>query len=84
MNLNEQKKQFYRQFVDTGMNGYNAWCADPANTFEILRDPWKAEKPSITVSEGGRSAEEILKMLRERQAAGQSQPYQQPQAASYD
>lgn len=64
----EIKQQFYEQF-NTVVANWAEWRQTPQATLEILRDPWKAQAPEVTVrandAEHNR-ARDILTMLKNR------------------
>ena len=70
MNSTEQQQQmdeFFEQFAQAAIAAHAKWCADPANAFEILKSPWKAEQPRV-YSRSNRDIDprSILDMIRQR------------------
>ncbi len=70
MNSTEQQQQmdeFYEQFAAAATAAHKAWCEDPANAFEILKCPWKAESPRVySRSNKDIDPRSILNMIRQR------------------
>jgi hypothetical protein len=64
------REDFYTQFKQTALQAHQDWCTSAEGTLAILRDPWKAQPPTVHVSPpNSANAKDILNMLRQRKAA---------------
>jgi hypothetical protein len=64
----EKQQLFYQQF-NTVVHNHQEWLNTPQGTLEVLRDPWKAQPPTVQVSpSGSANPKDILNMLRQRKA----------------
>ena len=64
-----EREDFYMQFKDVALQAHQAWCNSPEGTMAILREPWKAQPPTVHISPpGSANPKDILNMLRQQAA----------------
>ena len=63
----EQQQQFYQQF-NTVVHLHQEWLHSKQGTLEVLKDPWKAQPPTVRIESPfeENKARDILKMIRDR------------------
>jgi hypothetical protein len=71
----EKQQLFYQQF-NTVVHNHQEWLRSPEGTLAVLRDPWKAQPPSVRIDSPyeENKARDILKMLRDRHGTAGGTP----------
>lgn len=66
----DQREQWQQQFVEAALKSHRAWCEDPNNLPDIIRNPWMAETPIVRIDVPSQLSkpQRILEEIKRRRA----------------